>query len=197
MFPEWILKLLEGAGIYGAIIFVLLTALIGAIAYIKSLHTKADKIYGYRLTERDTLNKALTDTAKVLADMLEATKDRNDLTEDQADLIAKQAMAFELLKVTVLGQYDNIRDYNTAAANAVSAMAQAIRTLTEIVQENRHVYANYIGDLKTLIAMTGNEVKEAIRLASKAQVDDVRGLLGAELTIVQRRRSSAPQKPVR
>jgi len=186
MLPEWLHKILADLGLPGAIIFVLLLTVIGLVAYIKSMQAKADKVYGYRLTERDTLNTALTNTAKVLADMLEATEDRNDLTQEQAELIQKQAMAFELLKATILAQYDNIKEYNSAASQAVQAMAAAIRTLTEIVRENKHA-------LSSQIERVGNEIKEAVRAASKTQVDDVRGLLGAELTVV--RRIGKPRKP--
>jgi hypothetical protein len=187
MMPSWIEKILEGMGISGAIIFVLLTTMSGLIAYVRSLQVKADKVYGYRLQERDTLNKALTDAAKVLADMLEATEDRNDLTEEQAKLIEKQSQAFELLKVTVLAQYDNIRDHNNVAAQAVSALAEAVRTLTMMMTENRQIAAGLAGDVSRDIVTLSGEIRAAIASASQAQIVEMRSLLGST-TIVQRRR---------
>jgi hypothetical protein len=192
MLPEWIIKILESMGVPGAIIFVLMLSIGGLVAVIKSMQKKADKIYGYRLTERDTLKDALNSTSKVLSDMLRATEDRNDLTHEQAELIAKQSAAFELLKVTILAQYENIKDNNMVVAQAVASMAEAIRSVTTIVQDNRHIAAAHVNDVKALVIAATNEIKDAVRASSQAQISDVRNLLGADLTIVQRRRKSPP-----
>jgi len=100
--PEWLIKLLESMGIAGGIIFVLMSTVAGLVAYVKTLQAKADKVYGYRLAERDTLSKVLSDTTNVIAGIIKANEQRNDLTEEQAVLIREQAHAFELLKATVL-----------------------------------------------------------------------------------------------
>jgi hypothetical protein len=188
--PEWITTLLKDMGVAGGIIFVLMTVVTIMSEVIRRLIQHASKVYGYRLTERDTLNKALTDTAKVLADMLEATKDRNDLTEDQADLIAKQSQAFEILKLTILGQYDNIKNNNTAVAQSVTAMAEAIRALTSLVNDNRHVVTNQVTEVKQAISGATAEIKEAIRVANQAQIVEIRNVLGADVTLVRRRQKS-------
>lgn len=186
MFPEWIVRILESKGLEGAIIFVLLMTIGGLVAYVRSMQKRADKIYGYRLAERDTLNKAMTDSAGVLADLLRAQEDRNDLTEEQADLIAKMSVAFELLKVTILAQYDNIREHNHAAAQAVTSMADAIRALTGIVQENRTIAANHVQDVRGLLQAGLADVSRAIRESSQSQLVEMRSLLGG-VTIVHRK----------
>lgn len=177
MFPEWIVRILEGLGLPGAIIFVLLTALISSLAYIRSMQSKADKVYSYRLAERDTLNKALTDTATVLKDMLKVTEDRNELTEEQAKLIERQAQAFELLKVTVLAQYDSIKDHNNAAAQAVASMAEAIRQLSAIVLENRNIALTHVQAVNKAITDMGDKILGGIAAAHTTQLNEVRTLL--------------------
>jgi len=187
MLPGWIEKSLEGMGIAGAIIFVLLATIAGLVAYIRSLQGKADKVYGYRLQERDTLNKALTDAAAAISGMLSATEDRNDLTEEQAKLIEKQAQAFELLKVTILAQYDNIKDHNNASAQAVTSLAEAVRTLTMMLTENRQIAAGHVNDVNRQLSTLSSDLSKAISSASQAQIVELRSLLGNG-TIVQRRR---------
>jgi hypothetical protein len=189
MLPGWIEKILEGMGISGAIIFVLLATVAGLVAYVRSLQAKADKVYGYRLQERDTLNKALSDAASAIAGMLEATEDRNDLTEEQARLIEKQSQAFELLKVTILAQYDNIRDHNNASTQAVTSLAEAVRTLNTMLTENRQIANGYVVDLNKQLVVLSGELSKAIAAASHAQIVELRSLLG-NVTIVQRRRKS-------
>ena len=184
--PHWISVLLEGGGLWGAIVFVLLTVITGLVAYIKTLHTKADKVYGYRLAERDTLNKTLSDTAKVLGDMLRVTEDRNELTEEQAKLIEKQAQAFELLKVTIIAQYDTIKDHNQASAMAVGAMADAIRQLSAMVVENRTIAQGHVQAVNSAIGELSLALRNTIQASSQAQINEMRNLLGL-VTIVARK----------
>lgn len=189
--PDWIVKILQEMGVPGAIIFVLLLAITGLVAYIKSLQAKADKVYGYRLAERDTLNKTLSDTANVLRDMLEVTEDRNELTEEQARLIEKQSAAFELLKVTILAQYENIKDHNSASSQAVTAMAEAIRALTSIVVENRVIAQGHVQNVQRSLDELKAETVKAIRDSANAQIKEMRSLLG-NVTRVEHRRKKTP-----
>lgn len=188
MFPEWIYKILESLGLPGAIIFVLLLTIAALVAYIKSMQAKADKVYGYRLAERDTLNKTLSDTAKVLQGVLEATDERNEITEEQADLISKQAQAFELLKVTVLAQYDNIRDHNQASAMAVTAMADAIRQLSSMVIENRSISQTHVTNVQGSMNDLKTDLVKAVRETGDATVRELRTLLGNVTRIEHRRK---------
>lgn len=186
MLPHWITVLLENGGLWGAIVFVLLTVVTALVAYIRSMQVKADKIYGYRLAERDTLNKTLTDTSKVLADMLKVTEDRNDLTEEQAKLIANQAQAFELLKVTILAQYDTIKDHGQASAQAVASMAEAVRVLTSMVVENRMIAQGHVTAVNAAIGELSLGMRNAIQASSQAQITEMRNLLGL-VTVVARK----------
>lgn len=188
MLPEWIIKTLEGMGIAGAIIFVLLSAVFGLVIYVKQMQAKADKVYGYRLAERDTLNKVLTDTANVIAGILKSDQARNDLTEEQAVLIREQAHAFELLKTTVHAQYDNIKDHNTAMAMTIGAMAEAIRVLNSLMLENRTIATAHVLDVKGILAVSETNIKGAISAASQAQLVEMRSLLGMVTTVHRKRR---------
>lgn len=187
MFPEWIVKILEGMGIAGGIIAVLMMTVGGLVAYVKTLQGKADKVYGYRLAERDTLNKVLGDTAKVIEGIIKANDERNDLTEEQAMLLREQAHAFELLKATVLAQYDNIKDHNAATALTITSMAEAIRTLTAMILENRTIATAHVLDVKGLLNETQSSIRKAITDASQAQILEMRSILGGK-TIVERKR---------
>lgn len=178
MLPSWVERSLENMGVAGAIIFVLLMTVAGLVAYIKSMQTKADKVLGFRLAERDTLNKTLTDTAKVLADMLRVIEDRNDLTEEQARLIEKQSQAFEILRVTLAAQYDNMRDNHSAASMTIGAMAEAIRTLTSIVVENRSIAQGHVQNVQHALETLKTEFVAAVREASATQRRDIHELLG-------------------
>jgi hypothetical protein len=187
MFPDWIVKILESMGVAGAIIFVLLTTVVALVAYIRSMQARADKIYGYRLTERDTLNKALTDSSAVLRDILKVTEERNDLTEEQARLLERQSQAFELLKVTMLSQYETIRDHNAASTQVIAATAEAIRSLHSIVVENRGITLTHVVAVQKTIDDLSNVLKEAIRVAGQSQIVEMRLLLGDTTTVKRRR----------
>jgi hypothetical protein len=187
MLPHWIEKLIEGMGVPGGIIFVLLLTVSGLVAYVKSLQTKADKVYGYRLEERDTLNKALTDTAKVLEDVLEQVEERNELTSEQAELIQKQSAAFELLKVTVVAQYDNIKDHNSASAQAITAMAEAIRTLSSLVIENRAIAKEHVTSVNGSLNNLQTALVSEVRALADLQIKEMRIALG-NLTRAARKR---------
>lgn len=195
MLPEWITKILQDMGLAGAVIFVLVMTVAGLVAYVRSMQTRADKVYGYRLTERDTLNKALTDASQVLKEMLEATRDRNELTEEQAELISKQVYAFELLKASVIGQYENIREHQVAASQAVTSMAEAIRTLTGMVTESRNNYGMMLGQIMNRLDGLEMNVKASVGAGAQAVIADFRQQLGNELTIIKRRRVITQTRP--
>lgn len=185
--PEWAAKILADMGFSGVVIFVQFAAIMGLVTYIKSMQAKADKVYGYRLSERDTLNKVLSDTAKVIEGIVKANDERNDLTEEQAVLIREQAHAFELLKTTILAQYDNIKDHNGSMGQIITAMAEAIRTLNSMLLENRTIAQSHVLDVKVLLGALETNIKQAVSTASQSQLVEMRSILGGK-TVVERRR---------
>lgn len=185
--PEWIGALLKELGLPGAIIFVLMGVITIESEIIRRLIAHANKVYGFRLAERDTLNKALTDSAKVLADMLEATRDRNDITEELGDLIAKQTAAFELLRVTIANQYENIRQNNADASLAVGSMSESIRALAALVTDGKNAGVLQTSDVKSTVDRIVSDVKEFVRVANMSQIAEIRNIMGVEVTVVKRR----------
>lgn len=179
---------LRGLGLPGAIIIVLMAVVTAMGTAIAFMWKHSNKVYGYRLTERDVLNKALTDTGGVLASLAKASEERNDLTEEQAELIEKQGQAFELLKITILSQYETIRTNHAATAQTIGSLADAVRQLTSMVQENRNQYGAQIEAMRQSIANATSETKENNRLTLQGLMVEVRQLLG-DVTIVRRRKS--------
>lgn len=194
MLPAWIEKTLESAGILGAIIFVLLFTIAALVAYIKQIQGKADKVYGYRLAERDTLNKALSEAAEVIRTVVETTKERNALTNEQAELLEKQMHAFELLKASIIAQYDGIKDISHATSSAVQAMAEAVRTLTAQISENKYAYTLLISEVRKQIDDSHHETQKEVADHAQRVVNDIRSQLGNELTIIKRRKHT-PTRP--
>jgi hypothetical protein len=175
---------LKGLGLPGAIIIVLMSIVAVMGTAIGLMWKHSNKVYGYRLAERDVLNKALTDASAVLAGLAKASDERNDLTEEQAELIEKQGQAFELLKVTILAQYETIKRNQDGAAQSVTSLADAVRGLTALYYESRSAPEA----TKNALNAFGNEIRESNRLTLQGVVTELRNLLG-ESTIVRRRKS--------
>jgi hypothetical protein len=188
MLPGWIEKILESAGILGAIIFVLLVTIVALVAYIKQMQAKADKVYGYRLAERDAYNKVVSDAQKVLEQLIETTNERNELTREQAELLSQQIHAFDLLKATILGQYENIKDISHATSTAVSSMAESVRTLSAQISESKYAYTLMLTELKAHVSSAGSDIADEVKA-------DLRSQLGSELTIVKRKRTITQTRP--
>lgn len=191
MLPEWAIKILIGLGFPGLFIFLETTAILGLVAYIRKLQGAADKTYGFRLAERDTLNTTLNNTAEVLRDVLKAMEERNEITEEQADLIAKQAHAFELMKVALLGQYENIHEFHKATALTVAALAESLRVVSSMVLENRTIAKEHVLNVVAEIQNMKNELVKVVRDTSDANTKEMRSLLG-NVTRVEVRRKKTP-----
>lgn len=123
-------KTLVGMGVEGAIISVLMGVVAALAGVIVIQYKQANKVYGYRLKERDDLNKALTDSASSLRDMVRAVEDRNDITEDLAEVIQKQAMAFESVTERLRIQYEGMREDHTRTTMVISSMADGLRSVS-------------------------------------------------------------------
>jgi hypothetical protein len=127
-------KTLLGMGVDGAIITVLM-AVITCLAGVIVIQWKlANKIYGYRLAERDTLNKALTDSTSSLRDMFKAAEERNEIIDNLSDVIEKQAVAFESVAERIKMQYEVMRDDQKACSAVVTALSESVRTVAAGVE---------------------------------------------------------------
>jgi ABC-type multidrug transport system fused ATPase/permease subunit len=189
--PDWIEKILIGMGVAGAVIFILMVVIVFLVGKIVSMQKQADKIYGFRLQERDRYNETVTGATTVLRDMLKSQEERNELIEEQAKLIERQSQGFEILKITVLAQYDTIRDHNGVMAATIGSMAEAIRTLTMMVAENRQIAAGHVNDVNRAINDLSQNLRGAMTTSTQAHLVELRSLLSSG-TVVQRRRKSPP-----
>lgn len=120
---------LKNGGIYGAIISVLLSTIVGLIAYIRSLHRTAAKIYGYRLAERDAMKDALNESKAAILTQVEASNERNKLTEELVRIISTSNAQADTLNALLKMQFEFLKDDHARLNQVVGAMADSVRNL--------------------------------------------------------------------
>lgn len=136
---------LKGLGLPGAIIITLMSVVTLMGGVIALMYRQANKVYGYRLAERDTLNAALTASTNALKDAAEEQKEQREVIEELATLIAKQSNGFEQLRERVSMQYEGLKEDNTRNNMVVSAIADALRQAVALQTEIR----NTANDIKS------------------------------------------------
>lgn len=157
---------IKAMGVPGAIIIVLMMVigiLSGVIVY---MYKQANKVYGYRLAERDVLNSALTSSTAQLKEALEEQKDQNELIEELAGLISKQGTAFETLTERVRLQYEGLKEDNTRMNLVVSSIADAMRQAVALQTEIRNTVqtmSNTIQNLVTGLPQMVTEMRSIIQ----------------------------------
>lgn len=191
--PEWIQTTLASQGSLGVLVYVLITIVLALSFTNWHQYKQANKVYGYRLAERDTLTKALTDTTHVISDMLKDAEEDNTLTKELADLLNGQAGELESVRQAVVRIGESVRDNHMmamdsarAAAQAVAAMAESIRALNSVVMENR-------------IAVTEQlqAVRQCVVISEQAVKNELRQLIGLESTVVIKKRRIAETRPTK
>lgn len=155
-----------GMGIEGKIISTLMSVIVVLASVIAYQHRQANKIYGYRLRERDTLNKALSDSSAAQTALIKANEEHSDVIEGFGDLIAKQSIAFDLVSERIKNQHEMIRDNNARIELVISAMAESTRQIVGIVTDIRNMQANTCEEIKTHInnsmSALNNEITKSI-----------------------------------
>ncbi len=131
---------LKGMGPAGAFISLQLTAITGLVAAVVLQWKQANKVYGYRLAERDLLNKALTDNTTAINAMTRTAEERNKATHELAEAIDRMASAFERLNDRLGMQHENVKEQLKDSVEAIKSMAEAVRVNTGMVTDIR----NYI-----------------------------------------------------
>lgn len=135
----------ELGGPASAFIGMLVTA-IGALATAVGLQWKqANKVYGYRLAERDTLRDALNGATKAQEAHTRATEERNRVTEELADAMRALAAAFDRLNERLTMQHDHHKEHDRdhlrlieAQTATIGSLAEALRVNTGIVTDIRN-----------------------------------------------------------
>jgi uncharacterized protein HemX len=136
---DFVNSTLKEMGPAGAAISVLLTAIAALVGAVIFQWKQGNKVYGYRLAERDTLNKALTDSSSALNASNNVAKERNEVISELADVIAKQTIGLEHLKT----QFEDTKELVKEQTKVISSLAEANRTMAGIVTDTR----NYIQQL--------------------------------------------------
>jgi hypothetical protein len=121
---------LKNAGLYGAIISVLLATILFLVAYIRSLHKTAAKVYAYRLAERDTLKDALSESKAAILAQVEASNERNKLTEELVRVISTANAQADTLNALLKLQFEFLKDDHSRLNLVVSAMSDSVRNLS-------------------------------------------------------------------
>lgn len=138
--PDFVNEALKGMGPAGAAISVLLTFIAALAAAVGIQWRHSNKVYGYRLAERDTLNKALTDSTAAIKSMTRATDERNKVTEELASAINAQANAGTRLADRQQMQHEVLKDEVQRQGMVISAVSEATRVNSGILTDIR----NYI-----------------------------------------------------
>lgn len=131
---ELVASQLRNAGIYGAIISVLLATVSGLVLYIRSLHKTAAKIYGYRLAERDTLKDALNESKNAILAQVEASNERNKLTEELVRVISTSNAQADTLNALLKMQFEFLKDDHARLSVVVGALSDSVRNLANSSQ---------------------------------------------------------------
>lgn len=109
------------------IVGTLLFALSGAIGAIVWMQKRADKIYGYRLAERDTANAALNAAASAQLAQAAASRERNQLQEELTETINALATSISLfIERQTIHQTHFIADQSKMTV-VIEAIAEAMR----------------------------------------------------------------------
>lgn len=152
---------LKGQGLAGAIIIVLMGVITLMGSAIALMWRHSNKVYGYRLAERDTLNNALNESKNAIASMLSATKERNEITDELADVIAKQAAIFEQLSDRIRLHYERLVDDNSRLNMVVTSISEAMRQVVGITSDARNT-SNSLTEMVGRVEKSLSDVKAVI-----------------------------------
>lgn len=142
---------LASMGIAGAIISVLLTVIVALATANVWQWRHSNKVYGYRLQERDTMRDALSDSRRTMVDLLKGMQERNEITEELSDVVKAHTAGFQSLKDKIEMQVANDAHMKNRTETVISAISEGIRTLTAAV-----------ADTKTAVVVATAEVKGAL-----------------------------------
>jgi hypothetical protein len=96
----------------------------------------ANKVYGFRLAERDTLKDALNNAANALAAATKAQEEQNRVTEELADAVRLMAGAFDRLTEKLKEQAEDAKERHRDIfikiedhSRVIASQAEATRNL--------------------------------------------------------------------
>lgn len=146
-------RALSDMGLPGAIIFVLL-AVIVLLAGANTLQWRhANKVYGFRLAERDTLRDALNESRNTLKEVLEGMLERNEITEELSQVIREHTTAFKSLQDVITIHYAGMKDDNDRVEQVVTAISESMRAL-----------ALATTDMRSQVALAAQQTDASLKL---------------------------------
>ena len=144
---------LKELGPTGVFISMMATAVAGLSAAVAMQWRHANKVYGYRLAERDTLNKALTDNATANTALAHSIAERNKATTELSAAVNALTLSNKLLHERLLVTMDALVKDNDSMANVVRALSESIRTQSGIITEARNSAQQAAGNVAELKAL--------------------------------------------
>lgn len=135
---------LRGMGTEGAIITTLMGVVMILCGVIVSMYARANKIYGYRLKERDALNTALMSSTAATKEHTRSMENRSASLSALANAVKDQSATFEHLRDRIHMQYDFISREFDRHTQVIEAMSEASRVMNQKIAENkRHLEEIY------------------------------------------------------
>jgi hypothetical protein len=164
----------EVGGLPGAIIGTLMTVIGALVATIVFMQRRADKIYGYRLVERDVLNKALSEASAAMHAQTQTTRERNEIMEELADTIRQSTNVITMMVERMTIQHEHMTLDQSKTGMVIAAIADAMRNNTMQMTGVKQSTDNLASSLP-------NVIKE-IRDLCDRMLNDVRSYMGHRRT---------------
>lgn len=128
---------LRGMGTEGAIITTLMGVITVLSGVIFAMYSRANKIYGYRLKERDILTTALNSSTSAAKEHTRSMENRSAAITALADAVKDQSASFEHLRDRVMMQYEFLSKEFDRHTQVIEAMAEANRAISAMIAENK------------------------------------------------------------
>jgi hypothetical protein len=135
------------------------------------MYQRANKIYGYRLTERDTLVTVVSNATNATKDHTKSMEDRSNALRELAHAIKEQSAEFEALQERVKLQYEFLSEELKRHAQVIAAIAEADRALSAIAIDARNASTDtrLIGvETKTIVTDTNALLKSIHSILGRA-----------------------------
>jgi hypothetical protein len=116
-------------GIHGTIIAVLMSVVGILSGVIVWMQRRADKIYGFRLAERDTANEALNAAAAAQQAQAAASRERNELQEELAETIQALTASITLFIERSTIQHTHMTADQEKQAKVIESISEAMRNV--------------------------------------------------------------------
>lgn len=151
----WIVDILKGYGLAGAVIFALVLVVIAQRQTIKEKDARIDAFHAQRAAEREKLVELLAGANAAQHMTAQATTDRNDIMDELASAIIAQANASDRLNDRVAGQAEMFKEKFNDVRHVIDATGESYRVLNGLVTEIR----NGLNMLVTQVASVAVDVK--------------------------------------